>query len=542
MDENQVKDCLFEKKFYFCRFIKKGKHVTFLTKNGRFIAFVLLLGISGGLFAQSAPSPSGPIVNNFTRDHYDKAILTDNSQEFVAYGSPIWVKLKKCTHSIITYDKEKHTVAKRDLTLGDDYKRLLAYDADESYFITYSRYPKSTVFEYSTAFIPKNCAEGYQVTPKVKLSFPIDHNGYVMEYTAESPDHTKHATTFIYINKKQQAEKFYFFVYNENGEEMFNKVLSPEIYGDSFSVEDLAVTNEGEALLLMRTGTKERQSLHNSAVHILYCNEDGGKSFINPINFGIIQSMRMVVLKNGNYFVGGYYAEKSGDPTSGYFTCIFQKGQEEFDTPKHFSFPSNHRPKHEFMLAYMLKYYTTCAALYELENGEVVMLGEHRAMVISTGQGTTYYHYADNIVYEYFGNDGTMTHQQYLPKNQARQFEKGANDIAPTWFTYDKLGISFTSFVKGNAVYVLYQDSQANYNKRDKTPAQMTLGRGSTCTVLARLDNDGPERDMVMIPGKAKRTLHNLWLFDGSNLYFGEESLKDYSLEYRTLDELFQEE
>lgn len=513
----------------------------FLTKTRRFMVCVLLAGLFQGVFAQ-APSPSGPVVGNFSREHYDKAVMADNDREFVAYGSPIWVKLKKCTHSIITYDKEQQTVAKRDLTLSDNYKRLLAYDAGDTYFVTYSRYPKSTVFEYSVASIPKDCAAGYTVTPQTKLTFSIDHNGFVMEYTAESPDHTKHAVAFVYVNKKQKAENFYFLVYDKEGNELLYKVLSPEIYGDSFSVEDLAVTNDGKALMLMRTGTKERQSMHNTAVHILCCGPEGGQSYVKPVTFGVIQSMRLLVLKNGDYFVGGYYGEKSGEPTSGYFSCICRQDQEDFDAPKHYAFPGNHRPKHEFMLAYMLKYFTKCAALHELANGEVVMLGEHRAMVISTGNGTTYYHYADDIVYQYFNKDGEMTHQQRVPKNQAKQFEQGANDIAPTWFTYDKLGISFTSFVKGNAVYVLYQDSQANYNKHDKTPAQMTMGRGNTCTVLARLDSDGPERDMVMLPGKAKRTLHNLWLFDGNKFYFGMASLKDYSIESRSLDELFQEE
>ena len=91
------------------------------------------------------------------------AILYDNENEFVAYGSPTWVKLKKCTHSIISYNKEKHAVSKQDLVLSDDYKRLIAYAADEdNYFVAYSRYPKSTVFEYSTAFIPKKCGANYQ--------------------------------------------------------------------------------------------------------------------------------------------------------------------------------------------------------------------------------------------------------------------------------------------------------------------------------------------------------------------------------------------
>ena len=506
----------------------------------RSLFFFLLIGMSVRMFAQ--PSPSGPLVENFSMEHYDKAIMSDNGDEFVAYGSPIWVKLKKCTHSIITYDKTKHTVLKQDLVLSDDYKRLLAYDSGDSYFVTYSRYPKSTIFEYSTAFIPKDCGANYQVTPKTMLSFNIDHNGYVMEYTAESPDHKKHAIVFVYINKQQKAGSFYFFVYDEMGNEIIHKVLSPEIYGGSFSLEDLAVTNEGEALLLMRTGTKNRQGLYNSAVHILYCNKEGGQSFVVPTDFGVIQSMRMLVLKNGDYFVGGYYAEKSEDPTSGYFTCILPKGHEEFETPKHYSLPANQRPKHEFMLMYMQKYYTYCAAMHELEDGEVVMIGEHRFIVVTTGQGTTYYHYADDIIYQHFNHDGEMTHTHLIAKNQARQFERGASHISPTWLTFDKLGLSFTSFVKGNSVYILYQDSQANVNKKDKTPAQLGTGRGKTCTVMARLDNDGPERQLVMVPGKVKRVLHNLWLFDGNNVYFGEASLKDYSLEYLSLDSMFQEE
>ena len=63
--------------------------------------------------------------------------------------------------------------------------------------------------------------------------------------------------------------------------------------------------------------------------------------------------------------------------------------------------------------------------------------------------------------------------------------------------------------------------------------------RAKSCTVLARLDDNGPEMQMVMEPGKAKRTLHNLWLFDGKEIWFGMYSLKDYSLERCTLNNIF---
>lgn len=511
------------------------KHITFIL-----ISIVMMACLMPSLHAQTAPVPSGPVVMNFSKEHYDHAVLANNDQQLVAYCSPIWQKLKKCYHSIVTYDKTTNITSSCVLNLSSDYKRLVAYDAGDSYFVTYSRYPKATEFELSTTFIPKDCANNYTVTPHTVLSLDIDRNGYVQSFVAESADHTKHAIVLVGINKKQMADKFYFYVYDEAGREMLSKILTPDIYGDSFSIEDLSVTNDGDALLLMRTGTKDKPG--SSSIHLLTCTQEGGKSYVERTPFGEIHSMRLLVLKNGNYFVGGYCAEEQEKPTSEYFTCIFNKKLGNFEPAKHFKLPDNQKPKHEYMLLYFIRYYTQCAALHELDNGEVVMLGEHRGMVIETGQGTTYYHYARDIVYQHFDVNGSSIHTNRLAKYQACSFERGAENNNATWFTYDKLGISFSSFVSGNSVYVLYQDHQDNFNKKDGSTMYSTITtRAKSCTVLARLDDDGPEQKIVMVPGKTKRTLHNLWLFDGKELWFGMYSLKDYSLEHNTLDSVFAE-
>ncbi|MBO4655708.1 MAG: hypothetical protein J5644_09190 [Bacteroidales bacterium] len=500
------------------------------------IFIIMMAGL--GLPLQAQTTPSGPIIMNFSKEHYDHAVLSNNDQQLVAYCSPIWQKLKKCYHSIVTYDKRTNITSSCVLNLSSDYKRLVALDAGDSYFVAYSRYPKATEYEFSTTNIPKDCANDYTVTPRTELSLDIDRNGYVQSFVAESGDHTKHAIVLVGINKKQMADKFYFYVYDDAGHEVLSKVLAPEIYGDSFSVEDLAVTDDGDALLLMRTGTKDKTG--HSSIHLLACTQEGGKSYVERTPFGEIQSMRLLVLKNGNYFVGGYCAEEQEKPTSEYFSCIFNKKLGNFEPAKHYKLSENQKPKHEFMLLYFTRYYTHCAAIHELDNGEVVMIGEHRAMVIETGQGTTYYHYAGDIIYQHFDADGGSMHAKRLAKYQACTFEKGAGSHDATWFTYDKLGISFSSFVSGNSVYVMYQDHQDNYSKKDGSTMYSTITtRAKSCTVLARLDDDGAEMKMVMVPGKTKRTFHNLWLFDGKEIWFGMYCLKDYSLEHSALNDIF---
>ena len=168
------------------------KHITFTL-----ISIVMMACLMPSLHAQTAPVPSGPVVMNFSKEHYDHAVLANNDQQLVAYCSPIWQKLKKCYHSIVTYDKTTNITSSCVLNLSSDYKRLVAYDAGDSYFVTYSRYPKATEFELSTTFIPKDCANNYTVTPHTVLSLDIDRNGYVQSFVAESADHTKHAIVLV---------------------------------------------------------------------------------------------------------------------------------------------------------------------------------------------------------------------------------------------------------------------------------------------------------------------------------------------------------
>ena len=103
------------------------KHITLTL-----ISVLLFVGLMPSLHAQTATTPSGPVVMNFSKEHYSHAVLANNDQQLVAYCSPIWQKLKKCYHSIVTYDKTTNITSSCVLNLSSDYKRLVAFDAGDS--------------------------------------------------------------------------------------------------------------------------------------------------------------------------------------------------------------------------------------------------------------------------------------------------------------------------------------------------------------------------------------------------------------------------
>ena len=496
------------------------------------ISILIILLLCGMLsHAQTVNEPHGPVVGNFNIELEGQCIMNDNADQFVAYCGPVGATLKRAYHFIVNYDKKHNTIAQTQLTLDKDYFRVLAYDAGDSYFVTYMRYPKRTVFEYSTAFIPKNCQNDYVVAPQVATSFSIDWSGGTNIYDAVSPDQKRHAAAFVILNKKSIAEKFLFFVYDENGNELYAKTLSPEIYGDSFSVEGMQVTNDGEIVMLMRTGTKEHRNLNNSAVHLLVCNADGAQSFVQPTDFGIVQSMRVLQLKNGNMFVGGYYTDEPSAPTKGYFSYVFDTKEETFSEPHFYKFAANQQPKHEMNLLGYFLYNTHCCALHELPSGEVVMIGEHRcAIAVQNGPGVaTYSHFADDIVYQYFDANGEMEHNFTIRKNQGKNFPQYAGFDGCNTYTFPSIGISFSSFVHDGQVYILYFDTQENFNKSNKQRAE-PIKPAKNCIVLSKLEADGAFSQIIMLPGKTKKTIHELWNYDGSKIYFGMFG-KDFSIE-----------
>ena len=54
------------------------KHITLTL-----ISVLLFVGLMPSLHAQTATTPSGPVVMNFSKEHYSHAVLANNDQQLV---------------------------------------------------------------------------------------------------------------------------------------------------------------------------------------------------------------------------------------------------------------------------------------------------------------------------------------------------------------------------------------------------------------------------------------------------------------------------
>lgn len=478
----------------------------------------------------------GPIVDGINTTVSGDILLSSNEDEFTVYYSPI-APGKKYKHSIVTYDKANNTLRTQDLTFTDDYFRLAAFDAGDYYFMAYSHYPKNSVYEYVTANVPKSSKET-AVTPRVRLTLEVDRKGESFEYAAKSPNGQRYAVAFFATDKKSNASNLHLFLYDETGEELFYKSIIPQIYGNSFSMEDFQVTNEGEILILICSGDNTKKT-GNSAIQLFACSADDNVSLGKVFPEGRINNMKICQLRNGNYLIGGYYAETADSPSKGYFTTIAEVNSEEFGDISTNKFTASEQAPSRDLLFVQAPFRTHVKLLRELEDGSIFMLGEHTCMVMqSDGYGITYWNYCNNVVYQHFDKDGIKLHSNLLKKQQRHGGKHPATDFGVNVYSLYSVGLSVCPMVAGNDVYILYNDNYDNF-KQNNGQAEMNivLKRNKTCQVLAKLEDDGPDRSLVMLPDKDKKVLHKVWFFDGKTVYYGMSGNKQYTIEHFDIED-----
>lgn len=474
----------------------------------------------------------GPVVESYNAENNDIQLLSNDDDNFVVYMAPKVDKSKFYHHQILKYDKQSNTFSSKPLTLPAKNFCLLSFDAGDQYFAVYGCYPKNTQYEYRVAKFSKSF-DAEKVTPELRFSMPVKYFGDVREYAATSADGKYHAVVLFSVNPNYKVGAFHCFLYDEQGNEVFYRSLKPEIYGGTFSVEDLIVDNQGVVYLLMADGQQQNNFWESSAVHLLKITEDKAEARAIPFQDGIIHSMKMLALKNNNLFIGGYFANKDHQPTCGYFSVVFDTKINDFAALKKEDFSADQRPGIEQVLYIRAPYHTECKDIYQLENGNVVMLGENTCMVIKEDNGTTtYWYHKQNILCQHFDENGTVMAEHILMKNQ---------NIGSQWMLFERecngmnalgIGLSFSSFVKGNDVYVLYTDSKSHIPTQPSPAAvNVVLGRAKNCLNISKLSETNIMTRPVMDYAQSKNTFNRLWLFDGRNAYFGMYNLKGYTLE-----------
>ena len=126
----------------------------------------------------------------------------------------------------------------------------------------------------------------------------------------------------------------------------------------------------------------------NSSLHIAQLTDSELTEYRIPhFSFGEIHSAGILQLDNGSCFIGGYYGEAASKPSIGYFSCIFDPNSENIVETHNYMLPEEQKAQDKHMFLIHLKYRIFVQDIVRLENGKIVMLGEHRAYAVQTTRG-----------------------------------------------------------------------------------------------------------------------------------------------------------
>lgn len=526
------------------------------------LAFVIIATVS--LFAQTPlVQGAGAVVPEYLYRVSEHNLIYEDDEQFVSYHHSYGYGKKNDYHAFVYYDKSRKSVYEEKLTVPLNYRYISSYvDGDNVNLFYYCIDKKlQTCKIYTTKALLSKSSNGIQELKLEEVfSQKLGKKAEALSYTAQSPDGTKNAFAVVLLDGKDVMKGVYVYSCDNKGAELWSNIYTPKMSGNTFSIEDVQISNKGKVLMLVSTSTAEKRKVINPTVQLFSINEHDVISMDMPVKFGTISSMKMMILEDGNYMVGGYYGVKKLE-TAGYFTAIFNEREEELvqATNVEFEVKTKNIGENDIDPTCI----TECRGLYQLDNEYIALLGEQRWTVMFVDQRTgqkSYSHFLGNILCTLISDEGENGGTEVIAKRQTIGMKEqvgernsGERRVAfavagfnvnsgagEPVYQYQNVGLSFYPIVKGHDIYFIYTDNIINYNGKNKGKERASINIGktkNTCLVMAKFANLGDvERKVVMLPSKMKEVFNTIWNVDDDRVYFGAFGKKIYNIYHFDID------
>ncbi|MBP5649974.1 MAG: hypothetical protein J6X01_02715 [Bacteroidales bacterium] len=288
---------------------------------------------------------------------------------------------------------------------------------------------------------------------------------YWPEYkTAKSPDGNMLAVLTMVTGKNSKLENLFAVVMNNQGEFVWSGTVVPDFHGRTFSLGNLLVDNEGTIFIPAYTCQVSGNSVSNVEFMMIQANDGDTKAFTSDCSFGALQNMTSKILSDKNIAVAGYYTntfQNTAAESSGFFFYTFDTGSESITDVHNFDFSGDYVEKKAWArFASVLgnqQYSISADNIFELENGSLVLCGEHRFVkqIYDPNMNSyTYQMLTKNILVSTLQSNGNANFTM-IEKQQS---------AALAWLPQDwKLAnISYSAFAHHNNVYFLYTENPKN--------------------------------------------------------------------------------
>jgi len=428
---------------------------------------------------------------------------------------------------------------------SDDYQFIGCTDNNESIIAFYSVQDKKNDFLSIKKVVFDKNNLGAETNIEEITNMPFDNRDMCVTLTAKSYDKSKFAINILHTTAKGDFTGIYTAVFN-GAELIWSNKEIPSLGNENFEIEDMQVSNEGVAYIGISSFSNKGPKSENEKFHLYVINEKEGQLFTETVSYGLIRDMKLKLLKNGNLFMGGYYSENLMSNATGSFSYVFNPTNEEFTSRTHQQFSEDYKsaPRPDVFLTtkYANQQYTAiCQYIFELESGNIVMLGEQKYIkTVITQNGNTversYVIFAKNILCNSFTPAGEYEGFTMIKKHQGIAIQK--------LFTYDprEVLLSYYATQKGNNIYLLYNDNADNVLKGSTKDEIFELGglfgfiQKNSCLTLATLDeNGGLNKVKAMDCSAIGRVLHKILFCSDNDLYFATYGKKANSISKITI-------
>jgi len=491
------------------------------------------------LFAQdpALPNPQGTPISGYNPDYSSHQMIADLDDGILFYQDCDDAITKSGLKQLILYSSSNRSVNTIELMVPNDYfyitSRVLDNEVSHFYFFNNLR-ARTIQLDYATTGIPDESSNSKKLEMNTVFTYNVEPKTTTKGYFAESNDKKLFSICLATFNQTNSIQNIFVIVYNPKMEVVWMEEFKPDFKNKQTDVSDFKLANTGKALLLLNTYDAQKRKQYNHELQLvsMFRNNDFTK-FRAVSDFGIIQSMKLLVLNNGKYFVGGYYAQKQNGSSIGYVTYTFDPRQEKEIASFYVNtFKLNYKERVATGFSDPAKpnpdYNLKCDYLFELPDDLVVMLGEQYLELTTVDpkkKTTTYSYLTKSLFYHQFGLDGITAGYDVYPKPQIATSLTPARDLF-------HLGISYTAFQDGSLVYILHNDHKDRFSTSDEWISYNSDERKEGILILTRFKKIGLlESKMIMNPLK-DGYYQNTWFGNGEKVYFGLMTKKTYNLEH----------
>jgi hypothetical protein len=464
-----------------------------------------------------------PYSNTWLRRYliYGTAVGQDDDQ--IYYYLNTGHDNKNLTDQIYLLDKNSMNKSSISVTVGKQHNLLGGLVSDNNITLLYNSLNKKgdqVTFSLLSLGKSDNAAtltDNNSVTTSANSKFWPDYK------TAQSPDGKLLAALVMVTGKNSQLENLFAVVVNNEGEFVWSGQITPEFGGKTFSLGNMVVDNGGNIYLPAYTCLMSGKNISDVKFMMIRANGDGTNSFSEAVNFGTPQNFTAKVLKDGNIAVAGYFTESmtnTATNSNGYFIYKFDNSSENITDVHHFDFNGSYVEKGAWTrFATVLgnqQYSISADNIFELDNGSLVLCGEHQFMKEIYDPQMRSYNYqllTKNILVSTFLPNGTAN---FTMVEKQQGFNMG---IRPErdWRTYN---MSYTAFSHHNDMYFVFNDDPKNIPYPGKDVVCNLGGmkyKDNNKSVLMRLTPDQKLTQRVL--PDPKQLLRGVEFTDGESFY-----------------------